>query len=191
MNVPARKDGKFNLAGKPFVLFALMTTFMSVINYYFFFGQVVFLILYFLIRYVDLDDKETVAVRFGRAFAAGVVGVLLAGFFLMQAFVGVQGNTRLDNYINGYDMLVYPSEKLIFDIVKSLSMLPDIIGKGTLFYTGTVKNASLAAYIPLFGISGVIAYFLQNKQELKKKTFFFLSHLNKKEYNYQIRQEAQ
>lgn len=165
MNVPARKDGKFNLAGKPFVLFALMTTFMSVINYYFFFGQVVFLVLYFLIRYVDLEDKETVAVRFGRAFAAGVVGVLLAGFFLMQAFVGVQGNTRLDNYINGYDMLVYPSEKLIFDIVKSLSMLPDIIGKGTLFYTGTVKNASLAAYIPLFGISGVIAYFLQNKKK--------------------------
>ena len=166
MNTPARKeDGKFNFAGKPFVLFALMTSFMSVINYYFFFGQVVFLVIYFVIRYVDLSDKEVVAVRFGRAMAGGIVGVLFAGFFLMQAFVGVQGNTRLDNFINGYDMLVYPSEKLIFDIVKSLSMLPDIIGKGTLFYTGTVKNASLAAYIPLFGISGVIAFYLQTRKK--------------------------
>ncbi|MEE3496798.1 MAG: YfhO family protein, partial [Butyrivibrio sp.] len=145
MNAPVKVDGKFKFSGKPFIAFALITAFMSVINYYFFFGQVIFLIIYFVIRYVDLEDKELVAVRFGRALAGGLVGVLFAGFFLMQAFVGVQGNTRLNNYINGYDMLVYPSEKLIFDIVKSLSMLPDIIGKGTLFYTGTVKNASLAA----------------------------------------------
>ena len=62
-------------------------------------------------------------------------------------------------------MLIYPSEKLLWDIVKSVSMLPDIIGKGTLFYTGTVKNASLAAYIPMFGMSGVIAYFLLNKKK--------------------------
>ncbi len=168
MNAPVKVDGKFKFSGKPFIAFALITAFMSVINYYFFFGQVIFLIIYFVIRYVDLEDKELVAVRFGRALAGGLVGVLFAGFFLMQAFVGVQGNTRLNNYINGYDMLVYPSEKLIFDIVKSLSMLPDIIGKGTLFYTGTVKNASLAAYLPLFGISGVVAFYLQNR---KKKSW--------------------
>ena len=102
---------------------------------------------------------------FNKALLGGITGVLLAGFFLMQAYAGIKGNTRLDNYINGYNMLIYPSEKLLWDIVKSVSMLPDIIGKGTLFYTGTVKNASLAAYIPMFGMSGVIAYFLLNKKK--------------------------
>jgi len=165
MNAPVKENDKFKLSGKPFVLFSIMTAFMSVVNYYFFFGQVVFLVIYFIIRYVDLEEKKVVVIRLCRAIAAGVTGVLFAGFFLMQAFVGVQGNTRLDNYINGYDMLVYPSGKLIFDIVKSLSMLPDIIGKGTLFYTGTVKNASLAAYIPLFGISGVVAFFFQSRKK--------------------------
>ena len=150
---------------KRFIFFALMTAFMSVVNYYFFFGQVVYMVLYFVVRYIKGNNVKQVITNFFTALLSGTLGVLISGFFLMQAFAGIQGNSRLDNYINGYDILVYPSEKLLWDIVKSLSMLPDIIGKGTLFYTGTVKNASLAAYLPLFGLSGVIAYFLLNKKK--------------------------
>ena len=165
MAIDDKKDEKFSFAGKKFVGFALITAFMSIVNYYFFFGQAVFLILYFCVRYIRGNSFKTVVRMFNRALCGGVLGILMAGFFLMQAFAGLQGNTRLDNYINGYDVLVYPSEKMLWDIVKSLAMLPDIIGKGTLFYTGTVKNASLAAYLPLFGISGVVAYFLLNKKK--------------------------
>ena len=148
-----------------FIYFACMTAFMSVVNYYFFFGQVVFLIIYYIVRYGRNNGVKANLRMFNKALFGGITGVLLAGFFLMQAYAGIKGNTRLDNYINGYNMLIYPSEKLLWDIVKSVSMLPDIIGKGTLFYTGTVKNASLAAYIPMFGISGVVAYFLLNKKK--------------------------
>ncbi|WP_158588658.1 YfhO family protein [Butyrivibrio sp. X503] len=162
-------DGKevysFKLSGLPFVRFAFMTALMSVINYYFFFGQVVFMAIYFFIRYAFNNKLKTTLMMLFRAISAGAVGILVASFFLLQAFAGLKGNTRLNNFVLGYDMLVYPSEKMLWDIVKSVSMLPDIIGKGTLFYTGTVKNASLAAYIPLFGISGVIAYFLLNKKK--------------------------
>ena len=155
---------KFKPSGGRFIAFALMTAFMSVVNYYFFFGQAVFLVLYFVVRYARNNNKAANLKMFARALAGGILGILIAGVFIMQAYAGVKGNTRLDNYINGYNMLVYPSEKLLWDIVKSVSMLPDIIGKGTLFYTGTVKNASLAAYLPMFGISGVVAYYLLNKR---------------------------
>lgn len=161
------ENGKFKPAGRAAAHFALMTAFMAIINYYFFFGQALFLIIYFFVRYFEVKDKGFVTglIRFGRALLFGTLGVLLAGFFVVPAFMGLQGNTRLDNYINGYNMLVYPSGKLIWDILKSLVMLPDIIGKGTLFYTGTVKNASLAAYIPMFGIAGVVAFFLMNRKK--------------------------
>ncbi len=160
-----REEKGFVFSGRRLILFALMTAFMSVVNYYFFFGQVIFLVLYFVIRYVRNNKFINVVRMFGRALAGGLLGVLVAGFFLMQAFAGIQGNSRLDNFVTGYDMLVYPSEKLLWDIVKSLAMLPDIIGKGTLFYTGTVKNASLASYLPFFGISGVVGFFLLNKKK--------------------------
>ncbi|RKM59000.1 hypothetical protein D6856_11505 [Butyrivibrio sp. XB500-5] len=162
-------DGKeevsIKFSGLPFVRFALMTALMSVINYYFFFGQVVFMVIYFVIRYALSNKIKTTLVMMLRAVLAGISGILVSAFFLLQAFAGLKGNTRLNNFVLGYDMFVYPSEKMLWDIVKSLAMLPDIIGKGTLFYTGTVKNASLAAYIPLFGISGVIAFFLIYKKK--------------------------
>ena len=160
-----KEEVKFGLSGKRFIFFALMTAFMSIVNYYFFFGQVVFILIYFVIRYVRTNRLENVLWMIARGFLGGVLGLMIAAFFLLQAYAGIKGNTRLDNFINGYNMLIYPSEKLLWDIIKSVSMLPDIIGKGTLFYTTTVKNASLAAYLPLFGMSGVIAYFLLNKKK--------------------------
>ena len=165
---------RFRISGKRFVFFVIMTMYMSVVNYYFFFGQVLFLVIYFCIRYIRGNNFTNVCRMFFRALSGGVLGVMIAAFFLLQAFAGVQGNSRLDNFITGYDMLVYPSEKLVWDIVKSVSMLPDIIGKGTLFYTGTVKNASLAAYMPLFGISGVVAFFLLNKKKNWEKSMLVL-----------------
>ena len=158
------------LAGKPFIRFSLMTAFMSIVNYYFFFGQILFLVMYFCIRFIKGSTAKEVFVRFNRALISGGLGVLLAGLFLMPAMAGVSGNTRLDNFVTGYSMLVYPSAKLVWDIIKSLAMLPDIIGKGTLFYTTTVKNASLAAYIPMYGISGVVAFFLLHKKRHWEKT---------------------
>ncbi len=145
-----------------------MTAFMAVVNYYFFFGQVLFLVICFLVRYRKAGDLTELAIRLGRALFGVITGVMISGFFLLQAYFGIAGNSRLENRLTGYDMLIYPSGKMIWDIFKSLVMLPDIIGKGTLFYTTTVKNASLATYIPMFGIAGVIAYFLLNR---KKKSW--------------------
>lgn len=169
MTADTRNDlGKLRPAGRPFILFALMTAFMSIVNYYFFFGQILFLVLYFFVRFIPEGDLMDRLIRFNRALFAGAFGILLAGVFIMQAFAGVSGNSRLSDFVTGYNMLIYPSGKLVWDIFKSLAMLPDIIGKGTLFYTSTVKNASLASYLPMYGVSGVVAFFLLNR---KKKSW--------------------
>ncbi len=165
MAVDDQEEPGYRYSGSKFVAFALMTAFMATVNYYFFFGQVIFLLIYFVVRYARNNKLLSTFAMFNKALFGGVLGIMIAAFFLLQAYAGIKGNTRLDNYINGYNMLIYPSEKMLWDIVKSVSMLPDIIGKGTLFYTGTVKNASLAAYIPMFGMSGVIAYFLLNRKK--------------------------
>ena len=168
------EEGKIVPSGRALIRFALMSSFMSIVNYYFFFGQVLFFVIYFCIRYIKGSEVKVVLIRLLRAFGGGLLGVLIAGLFLMQAFSGLKGNTRLDNFITGYNMLVYPSEKLIWDIIKSLAMLPDIIGKGTLFYTSTVKNASLAAYIPMFGITGIVAFFLIYQKKNWEKTLMWV-----------------
>ncbi|MCR5177745.1 MAG: YfhO family protein [Lachnospiraceae bacterium] len=158
------KNGEpFELSGGRFVRFSLTVALMSVINYYFFFGQILFLILYFLVRYVRGNPRNVIITRFVRALAGGALGLMLAGFFLAQAYFGVSGNARISQVLTGYEVLVYESMKLPYAILKSLAMIPDIIGKGTLFYTGAIRNSSLAAYLPMFGISGVVAFFVSKK----------------------------
>ncbi|MCR5403789.1 MAG: YfhO family protein [Butyrivibrio sp.] len=165
MDAETKREEKLLPSGWPFVCFSLMTAFMAIVNYYFFFGQVLFLILYFFIRYAKEGNLRDGLIRFNRALFSGILGTVLAGFFFIPAVAGVSGNSRLSDFVTGYNMLVYPSGKLVWDIFKSLAMLPDIIGKGTLFFTSTVKFSSLAAYIPMYGISGVVAFFLLGKKK--------------------------
>lgn len=139
--------------------FTLMTALMSVINYYFFFGQVVFIILYYLIRYFPIRGIRKAVPEILYILANGALGLLMASFFLVQALAGVSGNSRLDSFINGYGVLAYSEGKTPFAILKAFFVVPDIIAKPTLFSGEQVKNGSLAAYLPCFSMAGVIAYF--------------------------------
>ncbi len=177
MECETSENGKLKLSGMSLVRFTLMTAFMAIINYYFFFGQILFLVIYFVVRYRKAESLYDFFIRQLRLIIGVFFGVLLSGFFLVPAFMGIHGNSRLDNIITGYNMFIYPSGKMIWDIFKSLVMLPDIIGKGTLFYTTTVKNASLASYLPMYGIAGVIGFMLLNRKKKnweKTLTILFL-----------------
>lgn len=139
--------------------FTLCVSLLAIINYYFFFGMVVFLFLYAVIRYARGRSLRTLLSMIVRALSGGIIGVLIAALFLMLALSGIAGNTRLENVVLGYDMIVYPSALMYLDILKSMVMVSDIIGKGTILYDATVKNASLAVFLPFFGLSGVLSFF--------------------------------
>jgi hypothetical protein len=163
--------------GRKLLAFSLMTLLMAIINYYFFFGQIVFLLIYFVVRYVPGNRPRQIFRMVLRALFGGLVGCLIGGFYLLQAFYGISGNDRLSELMLGYDAVAYPSMKMLWDILKSMVMIPDIIGKGTVFYTGEVRVASLAVYLPVFGIAGVVAYFLSHKfkdDEYKRLLFVCL-----------------
>ena len=167
----------FKISRSRWIFFAVMTCVCSVVNYYFFFGQVIFLGLYFILRYVPGRKMSDTGKNLIRLITAGITGIMVAGLFLVLAFNGVAGNSRLDNILLGYDIVVYPSGYMYWDIIKSMIMLPDIIGRGTLFFTTTVKNASLAVYLPMFGLAGVIAYFRAFKGQASWKKRMLIASL--------------
>ena len=164
--------------------FAFMTALMSIVNYYFFFGQAVFLVLYYFVRYFRKRGAQKAVTEILFIAAAGVTGLLMASFFLVQSVGGVSGNSRLDNLINGYGILAYEDGTTPLAIIKSLFMVPDIIAKPTLFSGEQVRNGSLAAYLPCFSIAGVIAYGRIFRASWKKKmvllcgVFAFIPVLN-------------
>lgn len=142
---------------------------MSVINYFFFFGQVVFLILYWLIRYCPGQRFMMVVKEAGWYALAALLGLALSAFFLIQVWDTVSGNTRLLDVLLGYNMVAYSEPTTPLAILKSFFMLPDLVGRGTLFTSEQVRVSSLSMYVPCFAVSGAIAFLRSQKRGWKRR----------------------
>jgi uncharacterized membrane protein YfhO len=143
--------------------FALSVALMAVINYFFFTGQVVFLILYFLVR-LCCHDFQITWKKFWALAIEAVIGVCIACVILFPAALAILGNSRVSQTLLGQDMLFYSDKTRIVRIIQSFFMIPDAPARPNLFSTGSGKWASIGGYLPLFSMAGVIA-FMGNKKK--------------------------
>lgn len=143
--------------------FAASVALMAVINYFFFVGQVVFLILYFLIR-CRCEDFHINAKRFAALCIEAVLGVGISAFLLIPAALAVILNNRVGEKLLGQDMLFYGDKTRIMRIVQSFFMIPDAPARPNLFSTNNGRWASIGGYLPMFSMAGVIA-FMQGRKK--------------------------
>ena len=138
--------------------FAFMTGLMLLISYYFFYGQVIFLILYYVFRYGPAQTFSGHVRKIAKILLCALPGICMASVIWIQLLTGVFGNDRLGNFISGYDMLVYPDPTTPAAILKSFFMPADPAGRGLLFSNDNIRVSSVAAYLPCMGIAGAAAY---------------------------------
>lgn len=143
--------------------FAATVALMAVMNYFFFAGQVIFLILYFLIRCKSQDFHVTVKKFFMLAIEA-VLGVCIACVALLPAALAVLTNNRVSEYLFGQDIVIYSDKTKIFRIIQSFFMIPDPPARTILFQSQYAKWSSIGGYLPLFSMAGVIAFMTQKKK---------------------------
>ena len=145
------------------VFFILMTAFMAIVNYYFFVGEAVFLVLYFLCRYFFTDKTGG---RFAglklmwRALWCSVLGVALSLWYLIPAVWYTMGNSRLKSVLTGSSLVAYDEPVMLLGIIKNIVLLPDISGLNSMFNTSYSRVSGVGAYIPMISVACVIAYFL-------------------------------
>lgn len=141
------KDRKYRPA------FVLTIFINCLLNYFFFVGEVVFLVIYYLIRYRKLPVRQFVSGIFTCALC-GVLGVGMAAILFLPNIVYVLGNSRGQNKLH-LENLAYDSAGLLH-IVKGL-LFP---GESMREFGAVIRQTwgSTSAYLPFFGISMVIAY---------------------------------
>lgn len=156
-------------------LFALTVALCCLTNYYFFVGQVVFTLIYFIIRLACGSWKISVKDFFILVFEA-VLGVLISAILLVPSVLAVMQNTRVTKLISGWDGLLYSSSQRYVHILQSLFFMPDLPARPNFTPDSNAKWASVAAWLPLFGMTGVIGWLqIRRKHWLKKllwATFF-------------------
>lgn len=143
--------------------FALSVALMAIINYFFFTGQVVFLIIYFLVRLCCKDIKINLK-QFFILLLEAVIGVCIACVVLLPAGLAVLENSRVSEYLFGQGMILYNDKTKIIRIIQSFFMIPDPPARANLFSSEYSKWASIGGYLPLFSMAGVIA-FMSNKKK--------------------------
>lgn len=158
------------IENKKRVRFILMTSFMLLINYYFFVGEAVFLIIYFIVHYYDKENVKEFFKKLSRAFYCAVTGVLLTGIYILPAIYYTRSNERVTDILNGEDMVAYAESTMIPAIIKNTVMLPDISGLNSMFNQSYSRVSGVAAYLPLISVALVIAFFCQkNKTDKTRK----------------------
>lgn len=138
-------------------VFALTVGLMACINYYFFCGQVVFLILYYLFR-MKCSDFNTSWKKFGSLCLEAVIGTALAAVILLPSFYGIINNPRVDNFLYGTDAFVYEDSTIIPRVIQAFFMPNDPPLYPNLFYKKDSGWLSISGYLPLFGMIGVITF---------------------------------
>ncbi|MCI5947250.1 MAG: YfhO family protein [Oscillospiraceae bacterium] len=158
-------------------LFGLAVALCALTNYYLFVIEVIFVILYFLVRLTD-ETFRIGAKDFFCLGAEALLGTAAAGIVIVSAIVCILGSPRFgESYSlsNIMQMLFYETPWRYARILQSVFTVPDTQGYTNVFpdfrgeYPAGSRWSSQAAYLPLFGMSGVIAAFCTRQKSWQKK----------------------
>lgn len=155
------------------MVFALAVFSACVVNYYFFTGQVLFVIIYFLMITLTKTYKFKIS-DFLLLAAEVIIGFLATAFVLLPSVLGLMGNPRLSELPNGWDALVYNQPQKYWLIILSLFFPADMPAFPVFTPGSNCKWASVAAWLPLTGMTGVIAYCQMHKKSWLKKLLMIL-----------------
>lgn len=148
-------------------LFAAAVAICAISNYFFFCGMVVFCIIYWLIKVVSHAWKMTLK-RFGWIAFEAVIGVMTAAAILLPSYLAISGMSRVNGYLVGWDALIYNEKQVFYNILQSMFFPPDNPARLVFFPNNEFQWSSMSAWLPLIGMTGVIAW-LQNKKRTWQK----------------------
>ncbi|MDE6733822.1 MAG: YfhO family protein [Oscillospiraceae bacterium] len=149
-------------------VFALAMAINCLANYFFFIQECVFLVIYFTVRYA-VDPKFILKLKdfFALAFEC-VVGVLIAGVLFFPSIYQVLDVPRSTNALVNWHFLFFGDEQRYGLLVESFFFPPEIAARNEMFKNANAKWSSVALYLPLFSMAGVLAFFKSVKKHWVK-----------------------
>ncbi len=154
-------------------VFAVAVFASCVVNYYFFVGQVFFVVMYFLM--ITLTKTYKFKIREFLILALETfIGFLATAVVLLPSVIGLMGNPRLDTLPNGWNALVYDRPQRYWLAVLAFFFPSDLPAMPIFTPDSNCKWASVAGWLPLFGMTGVIAFLQLRKRDWLKKLITLL-----------------
>ncbi len=154
-------------------IFALAVFACCLVNYYFFVGQVTFTLIYFFLRLLCKSWRISIK-DFLLLGLEAVLGVGLACTLLIPSIFSVTQNYRTQSYINGWNAVLYNKNQRYLHILECFFFPPDLPARPNFTPDSESKWASLGAWLPLFGMTGVIGWLQMRRRHWLKKMLWIL-----------------
>ncbi|MGI6279660.1 MAG: YfhO family protein [Acutalibacteraceae bacterium] len=144
-------------------VFALMVFLCAIANYFFFFGMVVFTIIYYFVRLFSgaLNFKWP---RFFALIFEAVLGLALSTILLLPSYLAIANNYRVTDFLTGWNAIMYGKEQIYANVLQCFFFPPDIPARPVFFPNADVKWSSLGGWLPLFSVVGLFTWFSQRKR---------------------------
>ena len=149
-------------------VFALAVCGCAVVNYFFFFGMVVFTVIYFFVRVFSGAVKFKLS-RFLIIILESVLGVGLAMCILLPSIMAITGNSRVSEFLTGWNAIMYGKEQIYANILQCFFFPPDIPARPVFFPGAEVRWSSLGGWLPIFSMVGVFTLFKNRKGSWLKR----------------------
>ncbi|SEK41736.1 YfhO family protein [Ruminococcus albus] len=143
--------------------FAIAVAITATISYFFFVSAVVFTVIYFFLRCIEKDFKIDFK-KFIYLGVEAVIGLAMSCIILLPSVLMVMNNYRVNERMVGLDFILYNDKARIARIFQAFFTLSDMPARVNIFDVDSARWASLAGYLPLFSMCGVIAYMRTRKK---------------------------
>lgn len=152
---------------KSLFIFAIFIN--AITNYFFFVGEVVFVALYYVARCLEIDSKESFIEFVKKGISCvlyAAAGVGMAAVILVPSVLFILGNSRASAGMPG---LFYDRNQFL-TILRAFVWPIDVQDNHATISAGEWNSISL--YLPLWGISLVIAYVIRRIREKDRLALF-------------------
>lgn len=157
--------------------FALMVAAILICNYYFAFGMAIFSILYVIFRMMSgkwnlslsPKFKKRTLMKIASLVAEAFLGLFISAIILVPAVIAISDNSRIGSYLTGWNGIVYSRPQIYAYIFQCFFFPPDLPARPVFFPDADVKWSSVAGWLPLIGMTGVIAFLSQKKSAWQKR----------------------
>ncbi len=149
-------------------LFAFWVAVNLLNNYFFFVGQVLFLVIYFVCK-LSAGEFRLTPRLFGQLAFESLLGVALGFVVLWPTVLSVLQNPRTIDLSSGWGFLTYSKPQQYLAILLSWVLPPDSPYMTSIWSEGIIKWTSMTAYLPLCSLAGVVAYWRARQGDSKKR----------------------
>lgn len=153
--------------------FAAMIALCAVVNFYFFFAEAVFCLIYWIVRVSAKNYKMELREVLCLIFEA-VMGLGLSLFLLLPSFYSIIGNSRMGSTgdMDGWTYWLYSTPLIYLQRVFSFFFPPELANGAVYIPEYDSSWLSLTCWLPIFAMSGVFAIVFNKRRNKWMRAFY-------------------